>query len=271
MNGREATRRATKLGDMFRAVEAELLVELGKARVGLNHMGNRGSRVEDAARKALRGVLPRQFDVGHGEVFDRYGDTSSQMDIIVTTLDHPFTHPGHQPMPYMLDGVAAVGEVKTRLTTGELQDCIEKGIRFKRLRRAVGKHDVILNHSEEYLVETQLLPPFFVLAFENDVAIDTVLKRMNEAPLAPVQPTKLNFKEDSPQHPLDAICILGKGLMWNLRSGLGPIQLRHGSGPPLTGWQWVDTDVPFSWMLHWMHIAIPQIQRRHSPLIHYTV
>ncbi len=246
-------------------------VELSKARVGLSHMGNRGGRVEDAARKALRDVLPRQFDVGHGEVFDRYGDTSKQMDIVVTTLDHPFTHPGHQAMPYMLDGVAAVGEVKTKLTTDELPDCIAKGLSFKRLRRAVGKDDVVLNHSEEYLVETQLLPPFFVLALENDVAIDTLLKRMNDAPLAPVQPTKLFFKEDTPQHALDAICILGRGLMWNLRSGIGPVQLRRGGEPPLTGWQWIDTDAPLSWMLHLMHIAIPQIQRRHSPLIHYPV
>jgi hypothetical protein len=70
----------------------------------------------------LRGYLPSGFGVGHGFVYDAYGDGSRQTDVIITNPDHPLTYPEDKAGPHVVDGVAAAGEVKAMLDVGTLDD-----------------------------------------------------------------------------------------------------------------------------------------------------
>ena len=106
-------------------VEQGLRLKLDEARFKTSHAGDigqgeqskvsggHGQTVESATRTSLQTYLPRNFGVGHGKLYDAYGDESAQTDIIITNQDHPFSYPPEVNGAYLIDGVAAVGEVKS--------------------------------------------------------------------------------------------------------------------------------------------------------------
>src|ERR1700757_66985 len=155
---------------ILRTVEQELLLALNKARETTSHPGDKGGTVEAAVRHILRQHMPATFGVGNGKVYDAFDDESMQTDVIITNGDHPISYPDDKSGAYVIDGVSAVGEVKSVLTTGELDDCIEKGTAFKRLRQTTREGDFFSSPQGRSLFEEMGgTPPFFVLAFENKV------------------------------------------------------------------------------------------------------
>jgi hypothetical protein len=60
--------------------------------------------------------MPPNLSIGEGGVYDTYGDESAQMDIVIANGDQPFTLPAGQSGEYVIEGVSAVGEVKSNLT-----------------------------------------------------------------------------------------------------------------------------------------------------------
>jgi Domain of unknown function (DUF6602) len=82
--------------------------------------------------------MPPNLSIGEGGVYDTYGDESAQMDIVIANGDQPFTLPAGQSGEYVIEGVSAVGEVKSNLTARQLTDCIEKGQKYKQLRPTFG-------------------------------------------------------------------------------------------------------------------------------------
>ncbi|NMN94820.1 DUF6602 domain-containing protein [Antrihabitans stalactiti] len=252
----------TRFEDVLGIVERRLAHSLEEARAGMEHKGNKGSAVEAATRDTLRKYLPRHLDVGHGEIYDAFGDGTGQVDIIVTNDEHPIRYPNDEPGPHIFDGVAAVGEVKSILTTTNLREIIESASKVKRLRTTPIKGDVVTNQSPEYQAKTLCLPPYFVVALENRIAMPTIREILTLAPL--VEPP--DGKDGPAQHAVDAVFVLGESVCWNLRSGQGPILLGQ---PPLTGWTSFSTHVPLAWMIGWLHKAMPRIRRTESVMTPY--
>jgi hypothetical protein len=101
-----------------------------------------GAAKEHPARKSLERLLPGSAAVGSGLIIDSYSSVSRQQDVVVyekglcpvfSINDTP------QATYYPCEGVIAVGEVKSALDAGELQDAFAKIASVKRLRRrAVG-------------------------------------------------------------------------------------------------------------------------------------
>jgi hypothetical protein len=112
------------VAEMLAAKEAELRAKLVAARARLQHHGNRGDAAEVAVRDLLSDHL--SIDVGQGEIIDTNGTRSRQIDVIVATDDHPFRVPASIPGLYIVEGVYAAGEIKTVLTTTELDDVFVK-------------------------------------------------------------------------------------------------------------------------------------------------
>jgi len=127
----------TRFERILITVEQQLQLALDQARQTTSHSGDMGASVEVATRKVLSQYLPASFGVGHGKVYDAYDDESAQTDVIITNPDHPLSYPNDQPGAYIIDGVSAVGEVKSRFTTSELDDCIAKASMYKRLRQTI--------------------------------------------------------------------------------------------------------------------------------------
>jgi hypothetical protein len=215
-------------------VEKELSIALERARAEADHPGIKGDKVEAATRKVLRDRMPPNLRIGEGIVYDSFGDETGQTDIIVANSEQPFVFPSGESGEYLIEGVSAVGEVKSKLTPSELQDCIDKGTRYKRLRQIVGRSDRILNGSP-YMAETSVIPPFFVIAHEHGMTVRTLLTKLLEMPNVPV-PEGKDFPNDSPQPPLDAVCILGQGVALNQRSGEGPAFQINANGMAHPGW-----------------------------------
>ena len=126
------------------------------------------------------------------------------------------------------------------MTLDELDDCLKKATKFKRLRQTLGSTDSTLNPSVERILEaTGAVPPFFVVAFENKIALRTLFERLKAAEPVAMPEGKVSGlgegKGNSPQPPIDCVCLLNTGVLWNLRD-VGPFQLLKEDGSPMTGW-----------------------------------
>jgi hypothetical protein len=260
---------STRFERVLLGVERELSIALERARAEADHAGIKGDKVEIATRKVLRDRMPPNLSVGEGIVYDSFGDETGQTDVILANGEQPFTFPWGESGEYLIEGVSAVGEVKSKLTPGELKDCIKKGTTYKRLRQIVGPSDAILN-SSPYMTETSALPPFFVIAHEPGMTIPTLLRKLHDAPPVAV-PDGKDFPNDSPQPPLDAVCILGQGVAVNQRSGRGAAFQFSVDGKPFPGWIFMGNDAPLAILLGWLHMAMPRILRAHSVVGQYNV
>lgn len=264
-------------------VEQDLRAALARARLESDHSLTVGEQAEAAVRDTLRAYLPSGYGVGFGHVYDAYGDGSRQTDVVVTNPDHPLSFPEGRSGTYVVDGVSAAGEVKARLDVGALDDCIRKGRAFKQLRMTINSSDhAITVKDSAYMKQIGLVPPYFVIAFENQIADDTMGKRLQEAGLVSPPEGKSMGEEDSadtPQPPLDAVCILGRGIWLYVRPD-NPMGIRIGIDQPdgtrqirddVSGWAFVETDAPLAWTLAWMNAAMPRVLRGRSVFSPYLI
>jgi hypothetical protein len=234
------------------AQEAELVAKLAQARARLAQGGNRGDAAEIAFREFLSGHLSRRLDVGQGEVIDTMGRRSRQLDVVVTTEDHPFRQAVAEPGLFIVEGVFAAGEVKAALTTRELADAIEKGRSVKELEKWSTRGSEVFATPSDRVRWVEGPPPFMVFAYENDVAVQTLVDRLASA----ADPT-----------PVDAVFILGYGAAINYGDGVGAMRLEH-EHSDVAGWAWSYGRSTLLQLLGWLH-SLPRVSHRQSPFLRY--
>ena len=104
-----------------------------------------GAAMEQPVRAQLEQILPRGLAVGSGFVFDSYGSTSRQTDIVLYEKDIcPVFSINNTPETtyYPCECVVAVGEVKSILNKASLRDAFWKIRSVKRLERYPTRHFV---------------------------------------------------------------------------------------------------------------------------------
>ncbi|MBF9351755.1 hypothetical protein BKG80_22450 [Mycobacteroides chelonae] len=269
--------------NILATVEKGLQNTLAKARSESNHSTTIGNRAEEAVRETLRDYLPAGHSVGEGLVYDAFGDGSCQTDVVITNPDHPLSFPEGKSGTYVVDGVAAAGEVKACLNVNALNDCIKKGTAFKQLRMTLSKSDhVITARDQAYMKQIGLVPPYFAIAFENKVGIKTIGDRLMKAGLVSPPIGKSQGAEDmadTPQPPLDAVCILGRGIWLYVRpdNPLGleiAFQQTDGSRTiqkDLSTWAFIETEAPLVLTLAWLNSAMPRMLRGRSVFAPYLI
>jgi hypothetical protein len=230
-------------------------MRLQATRATFAHNGNRGDASESALRSFLRDHLPGVFDVGTGEVIDAIGGRSRQTDVVIATEDHPFKQVEDEPGLFICEGVYALGEVKSRLTTDAVRDASEKAQVAKGLRRtpSVGA-EVVSNPSDTARwVDGGL--PFFLFAYESAVAEQTLLSRLVGSSI-------------------DAVFVLGEGSAIDYGDGGGSWHVRIDAGVggwvDVTGWAWVAGTPTLVSLLGWLH-SLPRIKYRKSPIMPYIL
>jgi hypothetical protein len=269
--------------DILGNVEQELQTALAKARAESDHSLTVGEQAEAAVRETLRAYLPSGYGVGHGHVYDAYGDGSRQTDVVVTNPEHPLSFPEGRSGTYVVDGVSAAGEVKARLDVGALDDCIQKGAAFKQLRMTVNSSDHVLTVKDQgYMKQIGLVPPYFAVVFENKVADNTLGERLQDAGLVPPPEGKSMGEEDwanTPQPSLDAVCILGRGVWLYVRPD-NPMGISFGFEQPdgtkkvrddISGWAFLETGAALAWLLAWLNAAMPRVLRGGSVFAPYLI
>jgi len=255
---------AERLTQSFRSAETDLLSALTKARALYDHPGIKGDKVEVAVRHFLRTHLPRSFEVGHGEVIDVHGGRSKQLDVVVTNADQPMSFPMDDAGLFLIEGIAAAGEIKTKLTTAELADVLKKGSRLKKMRLSHGEGDMITatpSDAERYYRS----PPFFAIALESALRPATLLEALRAAP-------SVSSPHDAYEmSPLDAIfCVADSTVMINNGDGLGGLRFMI-DGVPTTGWVWIRTDAPLLELFMWLNAVVLRVTRKRSIALPYLL
>nr|WP_157527651.1 hypothetical protein [Micromonospora rosaria] len=169
--------------------------------------------------------------------------------------------------------MAAAGEVKSRLTTGELDRAIAAGIRFKGLQNTHSAGDEAFASPVD-LQRFYECPPFFVVAMESNVNEGTILERLHNAGVTSHRiPRNLPPGERSYAlvPPVDAVFILGVGAAIFFVDG-SSMALQYPDGSRVAEWVFVHTeDAVLIEFLAWLHGVMPRVRRRSPVSMNYML
>lgn len=243
---------ALRLANAFAAEEARLLASLAEARSKHEHRGIKGDILERAFRDFLSRHLPRKFSVGTGEVIDRRGARSSQSDVIVSNDEQPFISPQDDPGLYLFEGVTAVGEVKTSLGSGELKDILQKGALLRRLVKTIPEGAEVNGalHDLQRFVDSV---PYFAIAFESTLQVETILKKLRDFPDV--------VGQDGVARPaLDALFVVGIGAFYHFGDGTGRHRFTTHDGVNGTGWIGPFPEGVMTGIFVWLNSTMPRVR-----------
>lgn len=118
------------------SIEAQAAVLRAKSAAAavLNHAGEKGGARESFFAEFLTQFLPQSVGVGRGEVFDREGNRSKQIDVVV--YDRRFAIPNVQGETklYPVESVIATIEVKSALNSTSAVDALANCLSVATLR-----------------------------------------------------------------------------------------------------------------------------------------
>lgn len=198
-------------------------------------------------RDFLREYLPRRYGVGHGEIIDSKDGRSAQTDIVIVTDEHPFTFTADQPGLFFVEGVFALGEVKSVLTSQELERTIANALKFRELKCDPPGMTILLSMNESDHKRFVGNPPYFLFAFDTQMAKETVRQRLVG------QGTRS----------IDAVFILNRGAIVDCGDGKGCLQLAQTDGTKVQGWNHVPGSNVLAHLLLWLSL-IPEVRHGES-------
>lgn len=240
-----------RLREALASQDIVLQASLAKSRSDFNHAGNKGDAVESAVRQFLRAHLPRKFDIGTGEVIDRFGNRSPQADVIVLNDEQPFVHPPETNGVYLAEGVSAVGEVKAVMGSKELNDILDKAERVKAIRPSISVGSTVRGNPGDLARFVDKIP-YFALVLETSVKFERIHELLTS---------------ERGQH-LDALFMLDRGTLENFGDGSGSMQyIINGVSQP--GW-WPSTDGgALASLFVWLNSVMPRVTHGTSVATQY--
>ena len=249
------------IGEALKQIGAQLQQRLAETRVSLRHGGDKGAHAESALRQTLARYLPRRLVICQGEVIDTTGKRSAQVDIVVCNEDQPLIYPENEPGLFFIEGVDAAGEVKSVLTGEELERAIQGSIKFKALtaRDAIGLRVASASDVDRFHDHR----PFFIVAYESQLSLETIAERVGAASEAAEQDGK---------QIVDGIFVLDRGTVLNLGSGYGSLGIEKPDGTRHTGWiiHPSDDDAMYG-LIAWLSMVMPRVQRLTPILPEYMI
>ena len=254
-----------RLRAAFASDDLVLRAALTKARADFDHRGIKGDAVEIATRSFLRSHLPRKFDVGTGEVIDRYGARSSQLDVIVLNDEQPFVHGLDTSGMYLAEGVSAVGEVKSSMGTKDLADILAKGGRLRTLRPTPLSGDTIHGNPHD-IARFVMSFAYFGLALESSMTTEAIYDAL-------VAEEEVDAPDGSGTRlpKLDALFVLDRGVFQHFGNGQGAFQFIQPDGQSLAGWAGSRSDGVLVSLFTWLNAVMPRVNRAGSIAVPYLV
>lgn len=167
----------------------------------IDHPGLRGRVREIAVERLIRPFLPAPFDIGTGKIVDANGKQSSETDVIIYSRDIlPSIMYSERDGLFPIESTFFSIEIKSRLTSVELNDAIKKAERLAGLDYLYGYHTDDAQQVEHKFMTTMPL----LFAFDSDLTVEgkDELQRYMEKDIDWLSSPKLK-----------AICVLGRG-MW---------------------------------------------------------
>ena len=157
---------------------------------------------------------------------------------------------------HIVEGVSACGEVKTKLTTGELDDIVTKGSKQRVLRYVQSDQNGRVGQPADFMRFHQS-PPYFAIALETNVVPATVLERLQAAPYVVRSGVTVPSLP-----PVDALFVLGDGCYINYGEG-GHRFGRTDTDGDYKGWAYQPAagQGVLTTLFGWLHGAMPEIMR----------
>lgn len=126
------------LGAILAKTSKGMADKLAEIREGLDHGGEKGGATEEIVAEFLADRLPQSIRATSGQVMDRTGRKSGQVDVILydatrTPMLFASTNAGRHTVP--AEGVLAVVEIKTHLNPAEVQKSVSHAQTVKTLLR----------------------------------------------------------------------------------------------------------------------------------------
>lgn len=220
------------LKDKISKVENQMREALAEVRETFKHSGNKGTNTEDIFGQFIRQYLPRRLEIGNGEIIDSFGNRSGQVDIVIVNEDHPFTFTRNKPGLFFIEGILAVGEVKTTLTTRELENTLKNALLYKKLKTTHGK-GTIVHANESDLKRFYEHPPFFLFCYESQLSLTTIQTNIEKF---------IGKNTIDPLKTIDGIFVLDKGWLINFGDGKGALKFKTPEGKLIDSWVIKESD-----------------------------
>ncbi len=251
------------LKERLALLEKQMELRLQEIRLSQKHSGIKGASTEEALREFLRQFLPPYNRVGEGEVVDQNSQISRQIDVIITNEHHPFINDFSKPSTFIIEGVAAVGEVKSILTGIELERSLENSLCFKRLS-IKSQAGTMIHSNPEDISRFLDKRPSFLFAFESRISISTIKDRIE----------KWNRDHNLPiTEQIDAIFILSDKSLINFGEGKGALQILDTQGKSVCGYNQPAGNSANSlyYLLAWLSASIQRFTLPLAPILSYLI
>ena len=180
--------------DLFDLAAQEMLRSLEQSRAALSHGLSKGEANESIVRTFLEDRLPKSVGIGRGQIVDKYGNKSKQLDVIIfDALNTPvlWVDDANEHRLFPSESVRAVIEVRTRLHASDVPSIIKNMLSVKSLDKTSfysGNTGPIEFLSRVYGEAYELVPTFyFVFAFESgqlDRIYDAISAGTAETPIS---------------------------------------------------------------------------------------
>jgi hypothetical protein len=244
------------------AVENHMKAKLIEIRATYDQTGDKGTILETTFREFLREYLPRRLEIGTGEIIDTKEHRSNQTDVVIVNEDHPLTFTRDLPGLFFIEGVSAIGEVKTTLTSEELKKTLEDSLVFRQLDLLPGLGTWVSTNPSD-LQRFYKNPPFFLMAFESQLKLLTISENIQA-----FLKTK-GFGVNEINTVLDAIFIMDQGSVINFGDGKGAFRMViDNQGKTAEGWIVRTSDTVLFDLIAWLSSVMPKMTR-HEPILPY--
>jgi hypothetical protein len=244
----------------FELIQKRMELNLQEIRESLSHRGDRGSSAEGVVREFLSSYLPPYNRIGEGEIVDIKGSQTTQLDLIITNEYHPTLNDLSGPEMFIIEGVACVGEVKTKLNSQDIDTLIQSCITYKSLEPELPDGMTVHGNPSDIFrfVDHR---PYFIFAFESQLIIETIEQKLRNYYAQNSTPI---------EHQIDAVFCLDRGTIWNFGDGKGSYQYKSSnvSLPGLHITNQTNDGVLFD-LMSWISSVIPRYTYPKSPIQRY--
>lgn len=168
------------LSDLVASSAKDMQGQLETIRIAATHAGLKGTAAEEVLAEFLRERLPASLGVTAGQVVDRNGTLSKQVDVVIfdaTRTPMLFTSPGHSWHVVPAEGVLAVIEVKMHLTAADIPGVLANCAAVLDLRRDAYIGPPIPRFQAHGNTYSELPICYYLFAFESD---SMYAQRLNE-------------------------------------------------------------------------------------------
>lgn len=166
----------------------------------IEHNGVKGSAREDLLKDYLKKLLPEKYSISSGIIIDNNMQQSKQQDFIIhDAFNCPsfFKTESNSILP--IESVYATIEIKSTLDYSTLEQSV-KNVQSVRNLNKLPNRNILRNSYDDFY------PLGFVFAYSSNYSLEQIQKRLFE----------LN-KSINAKHQISIICILDKGLIFNVQ------------------------------------------------------